>query len=1085
MLDEQQVKNKVTIKDLWNKSDTKAFSISLVFIVLWFLFESYFLEKFNHYIVEKFLSKATNNTFFFWVVLFGLLFFLFFRCKNYFRNKIFIPYKYLIFASTFVVMHLIYRFQNMYIYYPSYYGFSILDLVSLYVIGFIGMAHCFNLGKGVKQKSKDGFTFYSDKPLGKGYDKDVLGFSYTVNEFYNTLKNTIFENELGLSIGITGKWGEGKSSFIYLLQEHFKKEQDRFIVLEFNPRHAKSEGNIQFDFFQMLYEEMSKYDIRFSSSFSNYLKAIQVIDSAKMFDFLKEGHNAFFAKESEKERVNKAIKRINKSVIVFIDDFDRLLPNEIIEVCKLIDGNASFDGVFFITAFDKEYVKSVLKKDFEYGTGDFIDKFFTIEKPLPYIPETAYTEYLVSELKENFGDLITEEFIKEITKYGRTNISTLRDCKRFLNRFVDEYRNKRRGVDFVDFFLLSLIEYRWKDYYNAIREMKIVNVHKSGHTILRHSVMALESHKLYILQDWESNLQKTLSIDVDDKDTKVPIDKNFEVLFFALFKYNSNNLLKGISITSNGMTIKNEDLAINNVTIFDNYFMPYVNKLANPLTIEHIFSNDENENILLINRFFDEGQSGYLINYLSRKRTELIKSEKDLIRFIEVVIYVLNIKNDFNLKATLRAIICSEDFDNLSKLNVIKDKEVCKKEITKKLVGAYPDSPYDFVGSLLKEEVGKNKKLGDRYKTSLIFSNEELLNINMKVLEDLIENEPIYNETHLDVLSTCLEFITSKEKNGSYLNEKACGWVKELIIKNPKIYLDNFVRLEQQIISIEYYCNQIFGSYEDVNQFLNQIFTGYEVNKKELIHNVWKLITYNNYKYIDLDFDSSDLEEMAKDNFTREIDKIDKVVLLKKEFESLQLMYADIFNIIRKFEVSPISGIVFCRSFVGFEISLERILACVVSIKGISDGVYGIDAMNVDLVERMKKLPLEELKLNYGSSGIDEAVLFLESKIKNIINEAEGYLKEVSNWSYIIGKTVKRDINEIKLRFDVLKIDVSLASEYGVVNINNLKLSVVIVGEEEDIEVESIFFCGSIKYVLNENLDLLSPLSVIEITEIK
>lgn len=1081
MLDEQQVKNKVTIKDLWNKSDTKAFSISLVFIVLWFLFESYFLEKFNHYIVEGFLSKATNNTFFFWVVLFCLLFFLFFGCKSYFKNKIFIPYKYLVFASTFVVIYLIYRFRNLYIYYPGYCGFSVLDLVLLYFIGFIGVAHYFNLGKGVKQKSKDSFAFYSDKPLRKDHDKDVLGFSYTVNEFYNTLKNTIFENELGLSIGITGKWGEGKSSFIYLLQERFKKEQDSFIVLEFNPRHAKSEENIQFDFFQMLYEEMSKYDIRFSSSFSNYLKAIQVIDSAKMFDFLKEGHNAFFAKESEKERVNKAIKRINKSVIVFIDDFDRLLPNEIIEVCKLIDGNASFDSVFFITAFDKEYVKSVLKKDFEYGTGDFIDKFFTIEKPLPYIPETAYTGYLVSELKENFGDLITEEFVKEITKYGGANISTLRDCKRFLNRFVDEFRNKQNGVNFVDFFLLSLIEYRWKDYYNAIREMQIVNIYNSGHTFLKqHPVIDVESHKLYILDNWESELQKTLSI--DDKDIKVPIDKNFEVLFFALFKYNPNNPLEGISITSNGMTIKSEDLAINNVTIFDNYFMPYVNKLANPLTIEQIFSNDKSENILLINRFFDEGQSGYLINYLSRKRIELIKSEEDFIRFIEIVIYVLNIENDTNLKAVLRTMICNEDFDKLWKLNIIKDKESCKKEITKKLVGAYPDYPYDFVGSLLKEEVGKNKKLGDRYKASLIFSNEELLNINMKVLEDLIENEPTYNEKHLDVLSRCIEL---KENNISYLNGDACRWVKELIIRNPKIYLDNFVRLGQQIISMEYYCNQIFGSYEDVGQFLNQTFIGYEVKKMDLIHNVWKLITYNNYKYIDLDFYLSDFKEMIKDDFTREIDKIDKVVLLKKEFESLQLMYSDIFNIIRKFEVSPVKGVVFCKSFVGFEISLKRILDCVLSVKSINDRVNRIDAMNVDLVERMKKLPLEELKLNYGSSGIDEAILFIESKIKNIINEAEGYLSEVSNWHHNIWKIIKSDVNEMKVRFKVLKIDLSLASEYGVVNINNLKLSVVIEGEEEDIEVESIFFCGSIKYVLNENLDLLSSLSVIEITEIK
>ncbi|MFK2275891.1 hypothetical protein ACIXO6_04275 [Bacteroides fragilis] len=52
-------------------------------------------------------------------------------------------------------------------------------------------------------------------------------------------------------------------------------------------------------------------------------------------------------RDSEKEKLDMALKILPKKVVVFLEDFDRLFKEEIIEVFKLIDGNAAFPNLVF------------------------------------------------------------------------------------------------------------------------------------------------------------------------------------------------------------------------------------------------------------------------------------------------------------------------------------------------------------------------------------------------------------------------------------------------------------------------------------------------------------------------------------------------------------------------------------------------------------------------------------------------------------------------------------------------------------------------------------------------------------------
>ena len=54
-----------------------------------------------------------------------------------------------------------------------------------------------------------------------------------------------------------------------------------------------------------------------------------------------------------------------------IDDFDRLTSEEIMEVLKLIDGNANFKNIIYIAAYDHEQMEKLLGES-------YIDKYNTI-----------------------------------------------------------------------------------------------------------------------------------------------------------------------------------------------------------------------------------------------------------------------------------------------------------------------------------------------------------------------------------------------------------------------------------------------------------------------------------------------------------------------------------------------------------------------------------------------------------------------------------------------------------------------------------------------------------------------------------
>ena len=312
----------------------------------------------------------------------------------------------------------------------------------------------------------------NDKPI-TSEAEDWLGFKDQVTPLFDVLQSLELKEELSsLTLGIIAQWGKGKSSFINLLMAKVKEQGD--IVVFFNPRSSKNVAQIQEDFFDTFAKVLSKYYTGFGFLLGRYTKHLGLLGQYEWTRPL-ESLLTLLLPEKDEQAINAALYSVGRRVYVVIDDLDRLTGEEIIEVLKLIDRNASFNNVVFVMAYDKEYVNNVLRKYLDHGLDhSFIDKYVTWEVTLPEIDSNLLKEKMKSYLDNHLFGLPQEARERALEGWGYVdsiiaeNLASVRHLKRYVNLTLPRYREVYDKVNPADFFLLSLLQYRHLSIYNNL-----------------------------------------------------------------------------------------------------------------------------------------------------------------------------------------------------------------------------------------------------------------------------------------------------------------------------------------------------------------------------------------------------------------------------------------------------------------------------------------------------------------------------------------------------------------------------------------------------------------------------------------
>ena len=334
-------------------------------------------------------------------------------------------------------------------------------------------------------------------------EDDWLGFS--------TMTRIVCENlqALGLSkgsltVGIIAPWGRGKSSFINLLRKRLEK--DGGILIPFNPRGSKSVSSIPEDFFDTFAKELSRHYLGFGLLLARYTKHLGLLNQyewtrplGSLLTLLLPG--------KEQEAVNRTLRELGKRVYVLLDDLDRLSGEEILEVLKLMDRNASFSNTVFITAYDKAYVKNVLKKHLDHGLNhSFIDKYISWEIPLPE-PDKGTLKRLIGlalsrkiRAQDFHSYWDAQRGWDQVADIIIETLVSVRDLKRYLNLVIPRYNAVFSQVDLEDYFLLYLLYCKDLEVYIALYSGQIL---KLGTSKESYDLVPNFEEDLELISNWE------------------------------------------------------------------------------------------------------------------------------------------------------------------------------------------------------------------------------------------------------------------------------------------------------------------------------------------------------------------------------------------------------------------------------------------------------------------------------------------------------------------------------------------------------------------------------------------------------
>ncbi|UPQ77764.1 P-loop NTPase fold protein [Flavobacterium azooxidireducens] len=463
--------------------------------------------------------------------------------------------------------------------------------------------------------------FLGNNPI-SNFDEDLFNFKHYADKVKRIIQLNSSNNE-PLTIGIYGKWGEGKTSFLNLVKyniEHFEKNEKgkEYLVFEFNPWRYSDEDEMLFDFFDGIskrffieqktkIQKVGKQIIRYS----RYLKAIKIsttigipktlgtsvsFEPSKIFEALGEDlAGEQITLEKLKDKVNEAINDANFKVIVFVDDLDRLDKNEIYTILKLIKLTANFDNFIFITTLDSEHVAKAIKERYGDNLEDgklFLEKIINIPIHLPKIEEedlqyffekkfnqiTKYLDFKEIEKKQNE--------IKEIIQgFSASKFNSPREIIRVLNGFFIAAFGFEDEVNLTDLFWIEWIKVKNEDLYTRIKKynsfgtMAIFN----GQNVIINfndeiNYGVAKNHSL--INEEEINGSR-----------KEFIDK------YPDFKETLDLLFPNKKATEVDISIYDENLNINSVTHFNKYFSFHTERKIKNTTIlkikKFIAENDE------------------------------------------------------------------------------------------------------------------------------------------------------------------------------------------------------------------------------------------------------------------------------------------------------------------------------------------------------------------------------------------------------------------------------------------------------------------------------------------------------------
>ncbi len=334
-------------------------------------------------------------------------------------------------------------------------------------------------------------------------------------------------------IAINSPWGYGKSGFLSIIEKFFEKKEfsefdkdirvdstdytikqskqfyhqhTRTIVVKYNPWKNFDDKKTIKNFFEELSSSINKYDSLLSKNVTNYGSYLSKLDDSVFRKIVELTINLFQNDQTLRrlfDEINRSILRIDRKIIIFVDDMDRLTGDELIDILKLIRNTANFKNTFFVVAYDHNYVLNTIeKRKLISNKEEYLQKIVQLEVTLPVFNRNILLAFLDEEIKRYpslnfyFKDIkiaidevsaityeVNPNLVLDITSFNSENkdhslifkvFLNVRDVVRFVNSFKLSFESIGQIGDVFEIILLEFLKIKYLSVYHLIGDKKFL-----------------------------------------------------------------------------------------------------------------------------------------------------------------------------------------------------------------------------------------------------------------------------------------------------------------------------------------------------------------------------------------------------------------------------------------------------------------------------------------------------------------------------------------------------------------------------------------------------------------------------------
>jgi len=329
-----------------------------------------------------------------------------------------------------------------------------------------------------------------------------------------------------LVAGLIGPWGGGKTSTLAMIAEELDKDA-RWGVVEFNPWELNDLASLISEFFTTLRSAIGdnrkarKALSRYASKVAPFAAIVPVLGSAGATAVKAAGDQLLgdTSLASQRAQLERALTKIDRKILVLIDDVDRLQGDELTTVLKLVRLVGRLPNISYVLAYDEVTLLDVLGTT-DVGGRDahralaYLDKIVQLRLDLPPV-----STYRIRNLVNQGIDDVTEAHGFALERADAERIGAIyidclepsltepRHIKRFFGQVEALYDLVAAEVDFVDFFLITFI----RVFFPAVHREVVLN--KAELTGTQFEIERTTNEERIAI--WEKKLTDKCRLDLD------------------------------------------------------------------------------------------------------------------------------------------------------------------------------------------------------------------------------------------------------------------------------------------------------------------------------------------------------------------------------------------------------------------------------------------------------------------------------------------------------------------------------------------------------------------------------------------